>query len=138
MREIESLQLYRGDKLRLARLAKGLSLENIGSVLGVTRQNVSKMESGQEPRDFQFDTLCQELGVEKSFFYTERTLPVVEDKCHFRSVRARTKTITNMVMARAELLTELISEIESYYDLPEFQVCLKLVSLVGIEPTTKS
>lgn len=142
MREIESLQLYRGDKLRLARLAKGLSLENIGSVLGVTRQNVSKMESGQEPRDFQFDTLCQELGVEKSFFYTERTLPVVEDKCHFRSVRARTKTITNMVMARAELLTELISEIESYYDLPEFQVALEdhfeLINTESIERASES
>ena len=122
MNEIQGLQIYRSDKLRLARLAKGLSLDNIGSILNVTRQNVSKMESGQEPKDSQFELLCKELGVEKSFFYSERGAPVVEEQCHFRSIRTRTKTITNTVMARAEILTNLISEIESYYDLNDFRV----------------
>jgi len=125
MSEIESLHVYRGDKLRLARLAKGLSLDKIGSVLDVTKQNVSKMESGQEPKDYQFELLCKELGVDKKFFYAERSVPVVEEQCHFRSVRARTKTITNTVMARAELLSGLISEIESYYEITDFDIPLE-------------
>lgn len=111
---------YRGDKLRLARLAIGLSLEELGSRLGVTRQNVHKMEAGQEPTSEQFPILCKELLVKPSYFYGGRNTPVVEEQCHFRSLRSRTKALTHTVMARAEFLDQLIQELESYFEFPDF------------------
>ena len=116
------LQEYRGDKLRLARLVKGYSLEEVGSILDVTRQNIYKMEAGQEPTTSQIQPLCEYLGIEKNFLYAERNTPVVEEQCHFRSLRSRTKTLTNTVMARAELLDSLIQEMEIYFELPGFQL----------------
>lgn len=113
---------YRGDKLRIARLIKGFSLDELGSILGVTRQNIHKMEAGQEPRENQLSLLSNHLEVEPNFFYTERNTPVVEEQCHFRSLRSRTKTLTNTIMARAELLDSLIKEIEQNFDLPNFQL----------------
>lgn len=113
---------YRGDKLRLARLAIGLSLEELGSRLGVTRQNVHKMEAGQEPTSEQMPVLCKELLVKPSFFYAIRNTPVVEEQCHFRSVRSRTKALTHTVMARAEFLDLMIQELESFFDLPSFEL----------------
>ncbi|MBE3757346.1 helix-turn-helix transcriptional regulator [Vibrio parahaemolyticus] len=64
----EALRSYRGDKLRLARLAQGFSLEELGELLAVTRQNVHKMEAGQEPTEEQLPILCKHLDVKKRIF----------------------------------------------------------------------
>lgn len=122
MERNDNLLPYRGDKLRLARLAKGYSLDGLGKALGVTRQNVHKMEAGQEPTLEQLPQLCELLGVRERYFYAERNNPVVEDQCHFRSLRSRTKTLTSTVMARAELLDALVKELEKYYSLPDFKL----------------
>lgn len=111
---------YKGDKLRLIRVARGYSLEELGKAIDVTRQNIHKMEAGQEPTSEQLPKLCEILNVKENYFYAERNTPVVEDQCHFRSLRSRTKTLTNTVMARAELLDSIIQEVESYFSLPDF------------------
>jgi len=122
MSELFNIDPYRGDKLRLIRIAKGFSLEELGQAIGVTRQNIHKMEAGQEPTDEQLPLLCNLLSVNRSYFYTVRNVPVIEEQCHFRSVRSRTKTLTNTVMARAEILDLLIKEIEGYFELPDFNL----------------
>ena len=127
----EALRSYRGDKLRLARLAQGFSLEELGELLAVTRQNVHKMEAGQEPTEEQLPILCKHLDVKKEYFYSDRIAPVVEEDCHFRSLRSRTKTLTNMVMARAEVLDELLQGVSKYY--PAREVLLPEVSDLSFE-----
>ncbi len=104
------------------RIAHGYSLEELGKYVGVTRQNIHKMESGQEPTAEQLPKLCELLHVNESYFYAERNTPVVEEQCHFRSLRSRTKSLTNTVMARAEHLDSLIKEVEQFFDLPEFEL----------------
>ncbi|NOX67425.1 MAG: ImmA/IrrE family metallo-endopeptidase [Chlorobi bacterium] len=139
--EIINLNEYRGDKLRFARMIKGYSLDDLGSILGVTRQNIHKMEVGQEPKDNQLSLLSKYLEVKPSFFYSERNTPVEEEQCHFRSVRSRTKTLTNTIMARAELLDSLIKDIEQHFDLPEFklpEIIIDLNSLEDIERIAES
>ncbi|MBL1258956.1 MAG: ImmA/IrrE family metallo-endopeptidase [Ectothiorhodospiraceae bacterium] len=112
---------YRGDKLRFVRLIKGVSLDELGSILDVTRQNIHKMEAGQEPKEHQLELLSNFLEVKPQFFYAERNTPIVEEQCHFRSLRSRTKTLTNTIMARAELLDSIIKEVETNFDLLIFQ-----------------
>jgi Zn-dependent peptidase ImmA (M78 family) len=113
---------YKGDKLRLMRIAHGYSLDELGKVINVTRQNIHKMEAGQEPTQDQLPKLCKIFNVSENYFYAERNSPVVEEQCHFRSLRSRTKTLTNTVMARAELLDSIIKEVEGHFDLPSFEV----------------
>lgn len=113
---------YKGDKLRLMRIAHGYSLDELGKVINVTRQNIHKMEAGQEPTQEQLPKLCEIFNVNESYFYAERNSPVVEEQCHFRSLRSRTKTLTNTVMARAELLDSIIKEVEGYFAIPAFEV----------------
>ena len=120
MNDLLNILPYKGDKLRLIRVARGYSLEELGKAIGVTRQSIHKMEAGQEPNKDQLPKLCEILSVNENYFYAERNTPVVEDQCHFRSLRARTQTLTNTVMARAELLDSIIQKIERYFDLPNF------------------
>jgi transcriptional regulator with XRE-family HTH domain len=120
MNDLLNILPYKGDKLRLIRVARGYSLEELGTAIGVTRQNIHKMEAGQEPTKEKLPKLCEILNVKESYFYAERNTPVVEDRCHFRSLRSRTKTLTNTVMTRAELLDSIIQEVERFFDLPDF------------------
>jgi len=124
---------YRGDKLRFARLIKGCSLDDLGNILGVTRQNIHKMEVGQEPKEMQLALLSDYLEVEPNFFYAERNTPVVEEQCHFRSLRSRTKTLTNTIMARAELLDSLIKEIEQNFELSKFHPPVQNIDINNFE-----
>jgi Zn-dependent peptidase ImmA (M78 family)/DNA-binding Xre family transcriptional regulator len=120
MDEFANVYPYKGDKLRLVRVARGYSLEELGNAIGVTRQNVHKMEAGQEPTEEQLPKLCEILSIHPNYFYAGRNAPLVEDQCHFRSLRSRTQTLTNTVMARAEILDAIIQEIEGYFTLTDF------------------
>lgn len=118
MELFDSLSQYRGDRLKLARLAKGMSGEDVANALGVTKQFISKLERGYPPADAMLSQLAAVLGVYDSFFYTPRPHPLDGEHCHFRSKRSRTQTLANTVMARAEILDEFIRRIEVDVEFP--------------------
>lgn len=104
--------------MKLARLAKGMSGEDVANALGVTKQFISKIERGYPPADTMLSELAAVLGVYDSFFFTPRPHPLDGDHCHFRSKRSRTQALTNTVMARAEILDEFIRRLEVEVELP--------------------
>lgn len=63
----DSLTQYRGDRVKLARLAKGMSGEDVANALGVTKQFISKLERGYPPADAMLSQLANVLGVYDSF-----------------------------------------------------------------------
>lgn len=113
---------YRGDRLKLARLAKGLSGEDLASVLGVTKQYISKLERGFTPSSAMVATLADYLNVDEGFFFTERRMPLDSENCHFRSKKSRTQTLTNCVLSRAEILDVLVGNIEEEIELPALNI----------------
>ncbi|WP_140921176.1 helix-turn-helix domain-containing protein [Limnobaculum xujianqingii] len=113
---------YRGDKLRLARMAKGLSCEELANKLDKTKQFVSKLEKGARPSEQLLEQISQVLGIQPSFLFSERKYPLESDLCHFRSKKSRTQTLTNSVLARAEMLNVIISVIEDEIELPDLNI----------------
>ncbi|MBV4413314.1 ImmA/IrrE family metallo-endopeptidase [Enterobacteriaceae bacterium YMB-R22] len=109
---------YRGDRLKLARLAKGMSGDEVASALNVTKQFISKLERGYPPSESNISELAEILDVESDFFFTPRPQPMDSDHCHFRSRRSRTQTLTNSILARAEILDEFIGVLEQEVVLP--------------------
>lgn len=118
MELFDSLTQYRGDRVKLARLAKGMSGEDVANALGVTKQFISKLERGYPPADAMLLQLANVLGVCDSFFFTPRPHPLDGEHCHFRSKRSRTQTLANTVMARAEILDEFIRRLEVEVEFP--------------------
>lgn len=113
---------YRGDRLKLARLAKGLSGEDLASVLGVTKQYISKLEKGFMPSGAAVEALANFLNVDEAFFYSERRMPLDTENCHFRSKKSRTQTLTNCVLSRAEILDALVANLEEEIELPVLNI----------------
>jgi|SRR5690606_2800954 len=88
---------YRGDKLKLARMAVGLSCEELAEKIGKTKQFVSKLEKGFKPSEQVLELIASALMIKPDFLFTERKYALESDVCHFRSKKSRTQTLTNSV-----------------------------------------
>lgn len=110
---------YRGDKLKVARMAKGFSLEDIASAIGKTRQSISLYEKGMQPTEEALDAICALLSIERNFLFSQRAYPIEAEVCHFRSLRSRTQTMTKSVMARAEIFEEVVRSVEREIVFPD-------------------
>lgn len=113
---------YRGDKLRIARMAGGFSLEEVASAIGKTKQLISKYEKGAQPTEDALEVICQYLGIDRKFLFSQRAYPIEAETCHFRSLRSRTQTMTKNVMARAEIFEEIIRRVEQEVVFPEVAI----------------
>lgn len=113
---------YRGDKLKLARMAIGLSCEELAEKIGKTKQFVSKMEKGFKPSEQVLDLISIALKINPDFLFSERKYALESDVCHFRSKKSRTQTLTNSVLARAEILNIIISAVEDEIEFPEVNI----------------
>src|SRR5439155_102579 len=80
---------FRGERLRLARVANALSLAELGERLGVTRQYIHGLEIGaKKPGADTVAALAFTLKVAPSFF----ARPIIEtlqpEECHFRRLKS--------------------------------------------------
>ncbi|WP_262423318.1 helix-turn-helix domain-containing protein [Brevundimonas denitrificans] len=94
-----------GEQLRLARLAHGYSLEEVGELIGATRQFIHQLETGsRSPSDEVVDALADVLGVTPAFLAQPIPSTVRPEQCHFRGHITRPASITSQVLARGTLL----------------------------------
>lgn len=106
------------EKLRLARCAAGLSLAELGDLLGVSRQYAHKLEVNAVPNPAQIQILTEALGVTEGFLLNPRRGSVELEQCHFRSVRSSTQTIKKSIASQVELFELLVNELEKEVDFP--------------------
>jgi Zn-dependent peptidase ImmA (M78 family)/DNA-binding XRE family transcriptional regulator len=105
---------FDGALVRLARCFHALSLEDVASEVGKTRQFLYKIETNQvAPTQELAEQIARVLAVETSFFHPDMPRPsVVEDEVHFRRLVAAKASTRQAVVARAELFLRLIGQLE--------------------------
>jgi Zn-dependent peptidase ImmA (M78 family) len=119
----EVLSNYNGEQLRLARLASGFSLVEVGAALDVTRQYAHKLENDAVPSDKQLEQLASLLKVSKSFFFKPRRRAIEADQCNFRSLRSSTQTLKKMIMAQVEIFEDnFLRLLSEEIDFPEIRL----------------
>jgi transcriptional regulator with XRE-family HTH domain len=64
-----------GERIKKARLDKGLSLEKLGDLLGVTRQAVNQWEKGESDPAKRIEALSEHLGKPLEYFYGAKRDP---------------------------------------------------------------
>ena len=113
-------EYFRPDKLRIARMAKSLSMDDLAKIIGKSKQFIGKLEKeGRDPSPETLSLLCNALDIESIFLYSERDSHIETEKCHFRSLKTRTKTLTLNVKYGVEILTSVIKKLEAEIELPE-------------------
>lgn len=116
---MESKLKIAGEQLRLARLAHGYSLEEVGERVGATRQFIHQLETGaRSPSDDLVAALADELGVTLPFLAEPMPSTVRPEQCHFRGHISRPASITSQVLARGTLLDKFVAAMEDHLELP--------------------
>jgi len=126
-------KVFDGRRLTLARTFRGLRKNELAQLLGVTPAAVGQFENGHtRPSPETLAQLTLAVGFPLGFFETGRpSFPVSEERFQFRSLKAATKLARVRVLARVELLAELVSMLEAYVELPP--VDLPNVSTTDLE-----
>jgi Zn-dependent peptidase ImmA (M78 family) len=108
-----------GEKLRLARMAWGRSLDELGEAAQVTRQYGHQLETGaRTPNADMVRVFSELLGVTPRFFHTRAEAPVMPEQCHFRKQQTTPAYIISQVLARGTLLDSLIGRLDFSLKLP--------------------
>lgn len=110
---------FAGDQLRLARLAFGFTLDELGREVGLTRQYLHQLETGAKRATTEnVELLAGVLGVTHQFFYQTSRAPVQHEQCHFRKQATTPVSVTSQVLARGTMLDMLVERIDSALKLP--------------------
>lgn len=116
-----------GERLTLAREARGLTATALAEMIGVRKANISQYEHGkQSPSPEVMDRLVGVLNQPVSFFLRP-VIPVNEESIWWRAMSSATKTARGRAHARFVWLTEIVAYLDGYLDfpavnLPAFQV----------------
>lgn len=114
---------FLGDKLRLARLLKGYTQQQLGEYVSTTRQYIHQLESGRrQPANDVLNALREVLEVEKSFFSNYLGNDVKFEQCHFRKRKTTPVGYANRVLAYSTIFENLVAYLHMYLDLPEINV----------------
>lgn len=117
---METKSKIAGEQLRLARLAHGYSLEEVGERVGATRQFIHQLETGaRSASDDLVAALADELGVTPAFLAEPIPSTVRPEQCHFRGHITRPASVTSQVLARGTLLDKFVAAVEEHLELPE-------------------
>ena len=112
-----------GERLRLARAALGLTLEQLGERVGASRQYLNQIEKEQKsPTMEMIEALSAALIVDRSFLCSRPALEVSAERCHFRKQRTTPISVAAQVTARATVFAEFLRRIDTEVSLPPVSI----------------
>jgi Zn-dependent peptidase ImmA (M78 family)/transcriptional regulator with XRE-family HTH domain len=111
---------FRGERLRLARLFRGMTLEELGTRVAATRQYMHQLETvaGKVPTTEMTDALAAVLGVLPTFFAQPLLGGIAPEHCHFRKQATTPQSVVQQVLARGTLLDMAVAALAGEVDLP--------------------
>lgn len=115
------MTVFVGSSLRLARLFHGLSLVELGEIVGVSKQYLSRVENGAESVAPNLEAeMAHQLGVHPEFFRHSDPHPITEEQCHFRRQLTTKVSLRQVARARGEILKRLIGVLDEHVHLPHY------------------
>jgi Zn-dependent peptidase ImmA (M78 family)/transcriptional regulator with XRE-family HTH domain len=111
--------IFYGERLRLARVALGLTLDELGGRVSATRQYLNQLELGlKSPSEEMCAALADALGVAVHFFKLPDMGGIRAEQCHFRKQRTTPVSVVSQVLARGTLLDSFVSRLDRELELP--------------------
>jgi Zn-dependent peptidase ImmA (M78 family)/transcriptional regulator with XRE-family HTH domain len=114
---------FNGAELRLARVFRGLALEDVGEQVDKTRQYLHRLETGQTaPTEALIAQLADALDVEPAFFNGPPAPAIADEQIHFRKLFTTRAAVRQITIARAELFGRLVGYLDGHLKLPPVRI----------------
>lgn len=116
--------LFDGHRLRQARLFRGMRKVDVARQIGVTPAAVGQFERGKaRPSPGSLAAISLHLGFPRAFFeWRGPSERLKEGDTHFRSLRSTSKLDRDRMLARLELLGEILGAIQARVKLPAVNI----------------
>lgn len=124
--------LFNGERLKAARIYRGLTVAELAEKLELQRQTVSMYENDKiKNPDFNtITTMSKVLGFPKKFFYEQNTIDVKNGSTYFRALLTSSKKYRNEQIQRIDFLVILYRYLSDYVEFPE----TKLPTIQNLAP----
>ena len=112
--------IFNGERLKKARLYRGMTVSDLAESLGLSKQAISQYETGKtQPEKIKLFDISSVLGFPYSYFYQADTLSIVPGTTYFRSLLSTTKKERVQQYYIIEYLSLIYSFLSKYVDFPE-------------------
>ena len=112
-----------GTNLRLIRLFHDLSLTDLGGQVGISKQFLSRVETGAESVSPHLEaSLAEALDVLPEYFHQVDPNPIADEQCHFRRQLTTKVALRQVARARGEMLKRLVGVLDEHVELPRYKV----------------
>lgn len=119
-------QQFQGMRLRLARTFQGITLEDLGKQVSVTRQYVQRLEVDPAtiPSDDLLAALAEVLHVELEFFFEPMVREVQEEVCYFRRRKTTPMHVRRRALSYGTIFNAILSYLDHEFEFPEINIPL--------------
>ena len=114
---------FSGESLRLARTFLGLSQQEVGERLGVSRQFIHQIETESRiPSSDLIQGLCSVLLIEEKFLRTHFKSPVSVDQVYFRKLKRTPVSLVNQTLSFGTIADRIVNILENFVSLPPVDI----------------
>lgn len=114
---------FQGDRLKSARLLRGLTLAALQDVTGISKQSISLYENDDnEPGYERGFKLAQALCVPYEFFLQEDTCETKTSATYFRSLTSASKMCRTSQSLKLEYVAKMYEALLAYIDFPQLNL----------------
>lgn len=120
---------FRGERLKNARLFRGLTLTELADRTGISKQSISQYENGSVPDIQRVVTIAHQLGFPPEYFLQEDGCKTITEVTYFRSLTTATKMSRTSQSMKLEYVAKMFEILAQYVAFPALN--LPKVEFVG-------
>lgn len=114
---------FNGQRLRQARLYKGLSISDLAEILGVSKQAISQYETSNITPDFdKMRVITNELNFPSSYFFQEDSFDVNAKTTYFRALLSANKNARLQQIVKIKHLAMIYEILNNYLEFPQLNL----------------
>ena len=114
---------FNGQRLRQARLYKGLSINDLAELLGVSKQAISQYETSNVTPDFdKMRIITNELNFPSSYFFQEDSFDVNAKTTYFRALLSANKNARLQQVVKVKHLAMIYEILSNYLEFPQLNI----------------
>jgi len=124
---------FQGSRLRLARTFNGITLEELGVQISVTRQYVQRLEvdPATVPSEDLLAALAEALHVEVEFFFEPPLGEVQEEVCYFRKRKTTPMHVRRRALSYGTIFNVILSYLDRRFEFPGISITSAIARTAG-------
>lgn len=114
---------FNGQRLRQARLYKGLSINDLAELLGVSKQAISQYETSNVTPDFdKMRIITNKLNFPSSYFFQEDSFDINAKTTYFRALLSANKNARLQQVVKIKHLAMIYEILSNYLEFPQLNI----------------